>query len=301
MKSGSRLQRMEPYLYLLPAVAIIGIFLFYTLLHSFQLTFTDWNGIAKANFVGLKNYVKLFTSDDFWLSIKLTFIWVTMSVVILPITGLILAIVVEYMSRTKLIAGLTRTVLFMPMMMSMVAVGLLWTLIYNPMLGLLNNAMMLVGLIDIGNPVNYLGNSDTAIYMAFIPAIWQWSGFGMVMTCAAMMNIPKDILEAASTDGAHGFKQFWHIVLPLLLPTLSIGATINMIGGFKAFDLVNVMTAGGPGNATRVTSIYIFKQAFVENRMGYASSAAVVLFILVLLFTFLFNKINGYFSSKAGY
>jgi len=289
---------IKPYLFLVPSFVMIIAFLYYPLSVSIGYSFTDWTGLGPLEFAGVENYIALFHSEHFWLSVRLTFVWVIMSVVILPMTGLFLGVIVEYIAKTKLVAGITRTILFMPMMMSMVSVGLLWTLIYNPLLGLLNNGLSMIGLMDMGNPMNWLGNVDLAIYFAFVPAIWQWSGFGMVLICAAMMNIPSDVLEAAEVDGASKFKQFRSVVFPLLLPTLMVAATLNMIGGFRAFDLIRVMTAGGPGNATRVTSIFIFNTAFVENRLGLASAASMILFVLIVFFSIIFikimNKANDY-------
>ena len=294
------MRTIEPYLYLIPSIVMICVFLFYPMVDSLRISFTDWDGLQPANFLGIKNYQDLFANDDFWKSIEVTFIWVIMSVVILPLTGLIYAIMVEYLSPNRAVSGVFRTVLFMPMMMSYVAIALLWQLIYDPNLGLINSVLGLFGAVDPVNPPQYLSNADMALFWAFVPVIWQWSGFGMVMTCAAMMNIPRDLLEAASIDGASRFQTFWHVVLPLLMPTVLTGAAINLIGGFKAFDIIYVMTQGGPGIATRVTSILMYRLAFTENRFGYGCAIAVILFILVLVFTGLFNKVRNAVDRKVG-
>ena len=294
------LRTAEPYLYLIPSLILLCVYLFYPMLDSFRISLTDWNGLAEANFIGVQNFAKLFKSDDFWTSIKITFIWVAMSVVILPLTGLIYAIMVEYLSPNRAVSGVFRTVLFMPMMMSYVSIALLWQLIYDPNLGLINSVLSVFGLIDPINPIQYLSNVDTALFWTFVPVIWQWSGFGMVMTCAAMMNIPPDLLEAASIDGAGRFRTFWHVVLPLLMPTVLSGSAINLIGGFKAFDIIYVMTQGGPGIATKTTSILMYRIAFTENRFGYGCAIAVVLFVLILVFTAIFNRFRDYVDRKVG-
>lgn len=299
-KKRFTLKKAEPYLYVLPAVAVIIVFLFLPMFDSVRYSFTNWNPLKEMKFTGWKNYIKLFESTDFLASLKVTFIWVLMSVVILPVTGLVYAVLVEYIVHNRRISAVMRTVLFLPMMMSYVAIGLLWQMVYDPNLGLVNSFLNLLGLIDPVNPPVYLSNPQMAIYYAFIPAIWQWSGFGMVMTTAAMMGISSDLTEAASIDGANKRQAFFRVVLPQLMPTVLSGAAINLIGGFKAFDIIYVMTAGGPGSATRVTSILMYRTAFTENKYGYACSMAVVVFVISIVLTVAFNKFRRHVDEKVG-
>jgi ABC-type sugar transport system permease subunit len=292
--------QIAPYLFVFPAIAMLLVFQFYPIFGALRISLLDWSGMGKGTFVGLQNYRSIFHDQLFWHSISLTFIWVILSTTLLSLGSLILAVLVEYSSRTKWMAGFTRTIFFMPMMMSLVSVGLLWSLIYNPTVGLLNAFLSKIGAIDPMNPLNILGNRKTALYGAFVPAIWQWSGFGMVVLSAAMTNISQEMLEAAAVDGAGRARQFFSIVLPLLIPTIFTISVINMIGAFKAFDLVYVMTAGGPGDATLVTSLYLFRTAFVLHKFGYASAIAAVLFFLVLIFTLFFNNLNSKVSEYFG-
>lgn len=292
MKKRSLLNTIEPYLYVLPGLIVIALFLFLPMFNSFRFSFSNWNPLKELKYTGFKNYTKLFGNIDFLNSLRVTFIWVLMSVVILPITGLICAVLVEYATNSRRISSVMRTVLFMPMMMSFVAIGLLWQMIYDPNLGLLNSILSLFGLVDPAHPIEYLSRPDVALYWAFVPAIWQWSGFGMVMTSAAMMGIPSDIIEAATVDGATKWQTFFKVILPLLMPTVLSGAAINLIGGFKAFDIIYVMTLGGPGSATRVTSILMYRTAFTENKYGYACAMAVVIFLISVILTIFFNKLR---------
>jgi raffinose/stachyose/melibiose transport system permease protein len=224
-----------------------------------------------------------------------------MSTVILTVTGLILAFLLDNFAKSKLVAGVTRTLLFMPMMMSLVAVGLLWSLIYNPTLGIITNLIAQLHLFGNAAPFDFLGSQKTAIYAAFVPAIWQWSGFGMVVFSAAILNIPGELKEAATVDGANKFKIMLNIELPLIMPTIIVVSTVNLIGGFKAFDLVYVMTAGGPGSSTMVTAIYMFIQAFKNMNLGYASAIAILLFILTVVFAMLTTRLTSLLNKKAGY
>ena len=296
----SVLKKIEPYLYILPALIVIFVCLFLPMFDSVKYSFTNWNPLKELKVTGFNNYIKLFHSDDFISSLKITFIWVVMSVVILPVTGLIYAVLVEYIVHNRRLSAIMRTILFMPMMMSYVAIGLLWQMIYDPNLGLVNSFLNLFGLIDPVNPPVYLSNPSMALYYAFIPAIWQWSGFGMVMTTAAMMGISSDLTEAASIDGANRRQAFFYVVLPQLMPTVLAGAAINLIGGFKAFDIIYVMTAGGPRNSTRVTSILMYRTAFTENKYGYACSMAVVIFIISIFLTVIFNKFRRHVDESVG-
>jgi ABC-type sugar transport system permease subunit len=288
-------------LFLLPGVATLVVFLYYPVLSAVGISFNKWNGLGPMRYIGLENYINLFMDKTFWHTFKLTFIWVFLSAVVLTIGGLILAILVEYTARTRFMSGVSRTILFMPMMMSLVAVGLLWSLILNPTMGLLNVVLVKLHLVDPMNPLSLLGNPKTALFAAFLPALWQWSGFGMVVFSAAIMNIPRELLEAAAVDGATGPAQFFRIIIPLLMPTIFTCVIFNLIGAFKAFDLIYTMTKGGPGDATMVTAVYIYIRAFVDFDFGYSTAMAVMLFVTAFIFTYALNKLNNKISEHVAY
>jgi ABC-type sugar transport system permease subunit len=292
---------LTPYLFIAPALAMLILFQFYPIVSALRISLHDWSGLGPMKFIALQNYVRVFKDAQFWHSIKLTFIWAIMSTFILTFTGLFLAIMVEFNARSRWLAGLSRTILFLPQMMSGVSVALLWMLIYNPMLGLVNGVLVGMGVVDPMNPLNILGNPRLALYGAFVPAIWQVSGFGMVVFSAAMTNIPQELLEAAAVDGASRGKQFFRIILPLLTPTIFTLGTLHMIGAFKAFDMVYTMTSGGPGGATMITALYNFITAFKNHFFGYASSISTVLFILVLLLTLGVNKLGKKVADHFGF
>jgi ABC-type sugar transport system permease subunit len=290
-----------PYLFILPAAAMLIVFLYYPVIGALDISLNEWSGMGPRKFAGLANYANALRDRTFWHSLRLTFLWVLLSTVVLPIGGLVLAVLIEYTTKARFMAGLYRTILFMPMMMSLVAVGLLWSLIFNPTMGLLNALFVKMNLMDPMAPMNLLGRANTAIFAAFVPAVWQWSGFGMVIISAAMMNIPRELLEAAAVDGAGKVNQLFRIILPLLLPTIFTCAMLHLIGGFKAFDLIYTMTAGGPGDATMVSALYMFRQAFIDHKFGYATAIAAVLFLLIFIFTYVFNRINDKVRENAGY
>ena len=268
---------------------MLFVFVYYSIITGFGYSFSKFRNFAPAGFVGFQNYVDAFHNDDFINSIRSTLTWVLMTATIPTFAGLLLAILVYYQTRGRVLSGVARTILFMPMMMSAVAVGLLWSLIYNPLLGLLNQLLHLLGAIPAGTYIGFLENPNTALYEAFVPMVWQSAGFSMVIFSAALQGIPIDIREAAVIDGASKIKEIWHIVLPFIAPTVVSLVTVNMISGFKAFDLLNVLTHGGPADSTMIVSLYMYKQAFSAWKYGYSSAVAVVLFMSILVSVFLFS------------
>ena len=289
---------ITPYLYLVPAFFMLFVFIYYSVITGFGYSFSKFRDFAPAGFVGLQNYVDAFNNDDFINSIRSTLIWVLMTATIPTFAGLLLAILVYYQTKGRVLSGVARTILFMPMMMSAVAVGLLWSLIYNPLLGLLNQLLHLIKVIPAGTYVGFLENPNTALYEAFVPMVWQSAGFSMVIFSAALQGIPIDIREAAVLDGASKSREIRHIVIPFIAPTIVSLVTVNMISGFKAFDLLNVLTHGGPADSTMIVSLYMYKQAFSAWKYGYSSAVAVVLFISILVSVFLFSLVAKRFSAR---
>ncbi len=295
-KLKQKLGDCTAYLYIAPTAVLMLIFIVYSLFSSIGISLTQWKGMGEKTFIGLNNYFELLKDATFWSSLKIQFIWVIMSVVLLAVGGLILSLVVEFFIHRKLIPAV-RTIFFMPMMISLVAVGILWALIYNPMIGLLNEVIENLGLLKKGQVLDLLGNNSTALYAAFIPAFWQWSGFGMVIFSAAIQGIPNDVIEAARVDGCSILGRLRYIILPLLRPTIAMVCTLNLIGGFKCFDLLFTMTKGGPGIATQSTTIYIYKEMFVNGNYGYSAAMAIILFIVTVFFSLFFFQVTRRFEN----
>lgn len=292
MKKKDIRNNVVAYLYMLPALVLMAVFIVYSLISAFQISLTDWSGLREKTFVGLDNYARLLHDETFWQSLKLQFIWVLMSVVLLAIGSLVLGIVVEYYIFQKLKA-VCRTIFFMPMMMSLAAIGLLWTLILNPMIGILTEFGRMMGVLGPIDVIDLLGNGKTAIYFAFIPAIWQWSGFGMVIVSAAIQGISHEIIDAARIDGCSRWMSIRYVVLPLLKPTIGTICMLNLIGGFKCFDLIYTMTNGGPGTSTQATTLYIYKEMFNNSHYGYSAAISMVLFLVTVVFGVAFLKLTS--------
>lgn len=272
-----------------PALLIYSIFLLLPILQSVGYSFTDWNGIGKMNFTGLQNYKDIFSDSDLHASIihsfQLTF-WALL--IQLPL-GIILALLLINNKRkgTKLF----KVVFFMPVVLSSAVLAVLWGLIYEPNIGLLNNLLKTLHLSDLTHV--WLGETATALPSIIAVVGWQFVGFYMIIYLGAFQNLSPQIIEAAEIDGASSFQQLILIRLPLIKHVISFTIMNCIVGSLKYFDLIYIMTGGGPGISTEVISSQMVKQAFVYGDFGYASTISVLLLVLGIIFavmrTTLFN------------
>lgn len=266
---------------LAPALALCTIFIFIPAglaivgsFYNFGLTSQFWT------WAGLDNYIRAANDPIFWLALKNNVIIVVGSIVVQVGFGCILAAILD----RGIPSGSTffRTIIFMPMIISAVAVALIWLIIFDPNIGILNALVKSIGLTPPSR--GWLGDPNLSIWMVLAVAGWQYTGFMMVLILAGLQGIPKELYEAASLDGARGLKAFWYVTLPSIRNIIIVAVLITTIGGFKVFDLIFVLTQGGPANATQVLGTYIYLQAFNLTNMGYANAIAVVLlFIAVVL------------------
>jgi ABC-type sugar transport system permease subunit len=279
---------ITPYLYLLPAIILLGLFLAYPIFYNFRVSFFDWNGIAPEKiWVGLGNYKSIFfRSDPFYNAMKNTLLFTIGAAVIQTAVGLILAVLV---SQIVFFRTVYRTVYFTPVVMSIVAVSFIWTWMYNPIFGLINGIIRGMGLERFA--LAWLGNYKTALGAILAAAVWKWAGFTMVVYLAGIQNIPEELYEAASLEGAGRLRQFFLITFPLLLPQTFINVLLTTIGSLKVFDWVFIMTAGGPGRATEVLPYIIYSDAFRFHRIGFAAAEASVLFVIIIALSFIIIKV----------
>ncbi|MFM9107165.1 MAG: carbohydrate ABC transporter permease [Chloroflexota bacterium] len=268
-------------LFLLPAFAIYAVFVLYPILQSIRYSLHEWSGISPGfEFVGLGNYRTLIGDDVFWKALRNNLILVVASIAIqLPI-GLGLALLAEQRLRGWRVF---RTVWFLPLLMSTVAIGLLWNYIYDPTFGLINTALHTFGLDSWQR--GWLGEKETALGSVIAVICWQYIPFYMVLFIAGLTTIPADLLEAARLDGASGWTLFRSVTLPLLRPVIRTSAILSLIGSLKYFDLIYVMTGGGPGDATQLMATYMYENAFTQFDMGYGSAIAVALFLIAFVIT----------------
>ena len=287
-----RRDALSALLMLAPALLVFLTLVVYPLSNTIWLSFFDY-GLTNPvrRFIGLGNYFELSRDSIFWLSLKNNAIILVGSVVVQVGLGLVLAAVLNRGIRQG--STLFRTVIFAPMVMSVIAVGLLWQLIYNPSIGILSKALQFVGL-----PVpsqGWLGDPDIVVYSILAVACWQYTGFMMVLLLAGMQAIPAELFDAAKIDGANEAQSFLYITVPGIRNVLIVAVLITMIGAFKVFDIVYILTLGGPADASQVLGLYLFQNAFTLNRAGYANAIAVVL----LLFTLVLGLLQLRFSRRS--
>jgi raffinose/stachyose/melibiose transport system permease protein len=275
---GRRRHNIQPYFWIIPAFLVYGIFTLLPLVGGLIISLLSWNGFQAPSWVGLGNFQEVFQDQAFWQSIEHNVIYAVGTVVGKLILALFLAVLLNRSLRAR---AFFRTILFMPVVMSFVVVGLIWSWIYNYNFGLLNSFLSLVGLGAWKQ--DWLGNASTALAALIVVDIWKWFGFHMVINLAGLQSIPDELYESARIDGSNSWQNFWHITLPLLKPVTMINVLLATAGAFTVFDLVYVMTDGGPVNATDVAMVHIYTQAFQFNQFGYAAAMSYVLLALITL------------------
>jgi ABC-type sugar transport system permease subunit len=267
------------YLFVLPAFLLYAVFVIYPFLQSFYFSLTSWNGVsATKDFIGLDNYRALIRDDLLWKSLKHNLIWVVLGTIGPMAIGLFLAVLLW--SRPR---GFTlfRTVYFMPQVLSPVIIAIVWGWIYNPIFGILNKILERLWLGDFTR--GWIGDPDVALYALIATAIWSETGFVFVIFLAGLQNVSRDLMDAAMIDGANAWQRFWNVMVPQLANVITVVTALLLVGGFSVFDIVFVMTGGGPSNATEVIASYTYKEAFTQNHVGYAASLSLVMTVLSLI------------------
>lgn len=281
-------QLRAPYLFILPAFLIVVIFQLAPALVGLGLSFTKYNGLQMPEFRGLQNYQRMFQDDLFWNGIWVTIYYVVGTVV--PSTLLALAMAMALNTKWLWFKGAIRSIYFLPSVISLVTIALVWQWLLNPAIGPANEVLGMLGL----PKQQFLANPKQAMPIMIIVGIWRAIGFNMVIYLAGLQGIDRSYYEAALVDGANKWQLFRNITWPLLWPTTFFIVAINVIWGFQLFDQVVVMTEGGPIHATRVLVYYLYDIAFGDLIFGYGSALAVALFILMLSFTiFQFRFFQG--------
>lgn len=275
----TRRNRLIGYAFLLPNILGFLIFICFPVIASFLMSFTEWNGFGDIAFTGLDNYKRLIADESFRVSLTNSLI---MMVVTVPLT-LMLAILAA-VALNKGIKGLKifRTAIFLPHITATIAVAVVWQLLFNPTMGPINGVLRSIG---IDNPPSWLASPQWALFSVIIVSVWQHIGYYMVLYLAGLQGIPKDLYEAAEIDGAGKLAQLVKITVPMLSPVIFFTIIMGIINSFKVFDLIFLLTKGGPGNSTQVLVYDIYYTAFQRYEYGYASAMAYVMFAIILLIT----------------
>ncbi|SCW55650.1 raffinose/stachyose/melibiose transport system permease protein [Paenibacillus tianmuensis] len=263
---------------LLPATLIFVFFAIIPIFWSAYYGFFDWKGIGAAKFIGFDNYLEVIRDPIFWLSFKNNMLIVVASVFGQIPIALILALV---LTRSSLFQRMIRASVFMPMVLSSVVVGIIWSYIYHPQIGILN--FLLDGLGLESWKMQWLSDPKISMYMLMIPIIWNYIGPYMIMFIAALQNISPEIDDASRIDGVGPVRKLFSITLPMIWDTIKVAVVLCISGSLKAFDLIYVMTNGGPAHSTELLASYMYNNTFNVFRFGYGSAVSTAIIILSLL------------------
>lgn len=278
--------RKAAYIFLAPALTAIFVFFFIPVISAFVISFTDFDiyaigNYSKFRFTGLDNYIKLFDNPLFWKALKNTFFFVVVSGPLSIAVSLGAALLLN--SKLVRFKGVFRLVYFMPVVTTLVAVSIVWRFIYHPEFGLLNYGLSFIGI----EKIDWLGDPNWAMPSIIILSIWKNFGYNMIIFIAGLQNIPEELYEAAHIEGANAWQRFTKITLPMLAPTTIFITIITMIGYFQLFAEPYIMTQGGPLDSTLSIVLYMYQEGFRWWNMGYSSSIAFVLFVIILAGTLL--------------
>lgn len=275
---GQWCDRHMHYLFPAPSVLVLGALMAFPVAYTVWMSLHDWNvsSLAVPQWVGLKNYLDILLRDTrFWDAFWRTAAFTGGAVAIQLVLGLVIALTLD---QEMAGGGLVRTLFLLPMMATPAAIALVWTLMMNPRLGVLNYLLSLAG---VAGPL-WIGTRGTVLASLMLVDIWQWTPLIALICLAGLSVLPNEPYEAARIDGASPWQIFWHITLPLLRPAIVVALVFRLIDAVKTFDIIYVMTQGGPGSASETLNIYIYNSAFQYLHMGYASALLVLFFILIL-------------------
>lgn len=275
----------NPYVYMLfvvPTVAMYFLFFIYPTITSFVFGFTDWDGLNARQFIGLDNFANAFKDAEFRSSIWNNLIILLFSCCIQVPLIIVFSLLI---SNVKRFQGFYKTTVFMPSILSTSIIGILWGYIYDPDVGLLNNFLSLFGI----DPIYWLAEPKWAMFSILLTNAWQWMGFYIVLILAAILGIPKEIDEAAMIDGATGVQRAWYLTVPLIRPIVNVVIMLSIAGALRVVDIVLVMTGGGPAGSTEVMASYMVNKAIKYGDYGYGSALSIIIFVIALILTALYQ------------
>ncbi|HEY86222.1 MAG TPA: sugar ABC transporter permease [Chloroflexi bacterium] len=272
--------------FLFPSLLIYLTFVIYPYLRAMYISLTRWRGLAKPpEFIGLANFAKMMQDEYFWNALGNNGVYMIM----LPVFTIGLALFFAFLLTQGVPFGkFYRVSYFFPQVMSIVAIGVLWSFVYHPLIGMLNSLLQSIG---INEPPVWLGNPDTVLGAVGSVMIWQAIGFFMIMFIASMEAVPDGLYEAARIDGATGWHIFWHITIPMIWETLQTAIIFILIGAANMFAITQTMTMGGPSRSSEVLSTYLYDEAFLNSEFGYGTAVAVALFVIIFLISVVLQRL----------
>lgn len=284
---GNFHQTAAPLLFLLPNILIFGLFIIVPAIQGLRMSLTEWGVFTTPRFIGFANFVELAQDAVFWKTFSNTIVYSLFTVSLIMVYALALALLL-YKNTIKG-EKVFRSLFYIPSLLSMITVGIAWRFILGDEMGIINYLLRRFG----GSGVPWLTDGNLAMISIIGVSIWAQAGYYMVILIAGLQAIPIELYEAATIDGASKTKTFTAITLPLLRSTLLVVMVLSTIASFKAYELISVMTKGGPGYATKLIVQQVYQVAFLEDRMGYASAMSIVLMLIISIFTLVQFKFSG--------
>lgn len=284
---GNFHQTAAPLLFLLPNILIFGLFIIVPAIQGLRMSLTEWGVFTTPRFIGFANFVELAQDAVFWKTFSNTIVYSLFTVSLIMVYALALALLL-YKNTIKG-EKVFRSLFYVPSLLSMITVGIAWRFILGDEMGIINYLLRRFG----GSGIPWLTDGNLAMISIIGVSIWAQAGYYMVILIAGLQAIPIELYEAATIDGASKTKTFTAITLPLLRSTLLVVMVLSTIASFKAYELISVMTKGGPGYATKLIVQQVYQVAFLEDRMGYASAMSIVLMLIISIFTLVQFKFSG--------
>ena len=272
----------------LPVAVITAVFFVFPMVNALYYSVVDFDGLDPTPpFVGLSNFTEMFTDSATWHALGNNAIWIAIGTAAPMIIGLLVAVLI-WSSRGG--GAAYRLLFFLPFMLPGVAIGIVWGWMYDPVNGWINRVLGAVGLGSWSR--GWLGDPDTAIFAVLATAIWATCGFVIMIILSALRNVDVELVDAARIDGANAGQRLWHILLPQIMPVFLMVLTLTLVGGFSVFDIIFIMTGGGPADATEVLGTYAYSNAFQLNRISYGTVLALLITVLAVPFTIMLNRLQ---------
>ncbi len=269
---------LAPWLFLAPGVLMFLFYVIFPVFQSIGLSLYEWDGLGEKSYVGMGNYVELMDDEAFYTSLKNNVIWLVLYMLAIP-AGLFIAL---FLNQTVWGIRLYKSLFFFPFVISQVVVGLVFSWFYDPTFGLMNVVLKSIGL----DAIAVLADERYVTYGIIAAGLWPQTAYCMILYLTGLNAVNPEQIEAGRLDNAKGWKMLWYVILPQLKPATFIAVVVTVIGALRSFDLISIMTDGGPWGSSRVLAFYMYEQAFSEYgfRMGYGAAIAVVLFLIMIVY-----------------
>ena len=269
---------LAPFLFLAPGIFMFLVYVIIPIFQSINISFYEWDGLGEATYIGFDNYIELIDDEAFYTSLKNNVIWLILYLLAIP-AGLFVAL---FLNQTVTGIRIYKSLFFFPFVISHVVVGLVFSWFYDPSYGLMNIILMALG----ADAIPVLADEKYVTYGIIAAGLWPQTAYCMILYLTGLNSVDPEQIEAARLDNARGFKMLWYVILPQLRPATFIALVVTVIGALRSFDLISIMTDGGPWGSSQVLAFYMYEQAFSEYgfRMGYGAAIAVVLFLIMMIY-----------------